>query len=96
MAWHCYRGTPSVQSEVHRAYPNKDTYITECSGGDWASARKGELLWFARDLLLAGIRNWARGVVYWNLALDEQLRPALRRLRQLQGRGHHRLAHRRR
>lgn len=75
VAWHCYAGTPSVQSDVHRAYPGKDTYITECSGGDWASARKGELLWFARDLLLAGVRNWARGVVYWNVALDEQHGP---------------------
>ncbi|KRF01868.1 glycosyl hydrolase [Frateuria sp. Soil773] len=75
IAWHCYRGTPSTQSDVHRAYPKKDTYITECSGGDWESARKGELLWFARDFLLAGIRHWARGVVYWNLALDEQHGP---------------------
>lgn len=75
VAWHCYRGTPSAQSDVRRAYPGKDVYISECSGGDWASARKGELLWFARDLLLAGVRNWARGVVYWNLALDEQHGP---------------------
>lgn len=75
VAWHCYRGTPSTQSDVHRAYPAKDTYITECSGGDWASARNGELLWFARDLLLAGVRHWARGVVYWNLVLDEQHGP---------------------
>lgn len=74
-AWHCYRGAPSTQSQVHRAHPRKDTYITECSGGDWESARKGELMWFARDLLLAGIRHWARGVVYWNLALDEQHGP---------------------
>jgi glucosylceramidase len=75
VAWHCYAGTPSAQSQVHRAYPSKDVYITECSGGDWESARKGELMWFARDLLLAGIRHWARGVVYWNLALDQQHGP---------------------
>lgn len=75
VAWHCYRGTPSAQDEVHQAHPRKDAYITECSGGDWASAQKGELLWFARDLILAGIRHWARGVVYWNLALDENHGP---------------------
>jgi glucosylceramidase len=74
-AWHCYRGTASAQSQVHRAFPRKDIYITECSGGDWESSKNGELLWFARDLLLAGIRHWARGVVYWNLALDEQHGP---------------------
>lgn len=75
IAWHCYRGSPYAQSQVHRAYPRKDTYITECSGGDWESSKKGELLWFSRDLLLAGLRHWARGVVYWNLALDEQHGP---------------------
>ncbi|MHA6204900.1 glycoside hydrolase family 30 protein [Dyella soli] len=75
VAWHCYEGSPYAQSRVHRAFPQKDAYITECSGGDWASSIHGELLWFARDLLIAGIRQWARGVVYWNLALDEQHGP---------------------
>ncbi len=75
IAWHCYRGAPGAQTEVHVAYPHKDTYITECSGGDWESSKNGELLWFARDLLLGGLRNWARGVIYWNLALDEQYGP---------------------
>jgi glucosylceramidase len=75
IAWHCYRGAPNTQTEVHVAYPRKDAYITECSGGDWESSENGELLWFARDLLLGGLRNWARGVVYWNLALDEQHGP---------------------
>jgi len=75
VAWHCYRGSASAQRDVHRAYPRKSAYITECSGGDWASSRNGELMWFARDLLLAGMRQWARGVVYWNLALDEQHGP---------------------
>ncbi|TAL71581.1 MAG: glycosyl hydrolase [Rhodanobacter sp.] len=70
-AWHCYRGTPAAQSDVHRAYPDKDIYVTECSGGDWASAQHGELMWFARDLLLGSLRHWARGVIYWNLILDQ-------------------------
>ncbi len=75
IAWHCYRGSPYAQGQVHRAFPGKDTYITECSGGDWESSKNGELLWFTRDLLLAGLRQWARGVVYWNLALDEHYGP---------------------
>ncbi|KZC41308.1 MULTISPECIES: glycoside hydrolase family 30 protein [Rhodanobacter] len=75
IAWHCYSGSPYAQGQVHRAFPDKDTYITECSGGDWESARNGELLWFTRDLMLVGLRQWARGIVYWNLALDEQHGP---------------------
>ncbi|MHB1056325.1 MAG: glycoside hydrolase family 30 protein [Rhodanobacter sp.] len=75
IAWHCYRGDPGAQTAVHRAFPNKDAYLTECSGGDWPSARNGELLLFARNIIMAGITNWARGVVYWNLALDENHGP---------------------
>lgn len=74
-AWHCYRGTPAAQSDVHRAYPDKDIYVTECSGGDWPSAQHGELMWFARDLLLGSLRHWARGVIYWNLILDQNHGP---------------------
>jgi len=75
VAWHCYEGSPYAQGRVHREYPQKDTFITECSGGDWASAAKGELIWFSRNLLITGIRQWARGVIYWNLALDENHGP---------------------
>jgi glucosylceramidase len=75
VAWHCYAGDVSAQNRVHRAYPDKDAYVTECSGGDWASAKNGELLLFARDILLMSLRDWARGVVYWNIALDEKHGP---------------------
>ena len=75
IAWHCYAGSQYVQGRVHRAFPQKDAYITECSGGDWESALNGELLWFTRELLVTGTRQWARGVIYWNLALDEQHGP---------------------
>jgi glucosylceramidase len=75
VAWHCYQGSPYAQGRVHRAYPQKDVYMTECSGGDWASSINGELLWFSRNLLVASTRQWARGVVYWNLALDENHGP---------------------
>lgn len=75
VAWHCYAGDPGAQSRVHRAFPHKDAYLTECSGGDWESTKNDALLWFARELLLGSLRNWARGVVYWNLALDENHGP---------------------
>ena len=75
IAWHCYRGHPAAQTQVRRAYPKKDVYLTECSGGDWPSSKNGELLLFARSILMEGVKNWARGVVYWNVALDEQYGP---------------------
>lgn len=75
IAWHCYRGDPSAQTTVHRAFPQKDVYLTECSGGDWPSAKNGELLLFARNIIMVSITNWARGAIYWNLVLDENHGP---------------------
>jgi glucosylceramidase len=75
VAWHCYGGNVSAQSVVHDKYPDKDAYITECSGGDWAPKFADNLVWMVRTLIIGGTRNWARGVILWNLALDEQHGP---------------------
>lgn len=85
VAWHCYEGSPFEQGKVHRAHPDKDTYITECTGGDWPLDMNGELLWFSRNLLVTGTRQWARGVIYWNLALDENHGPQFGGCRQCRG-----------
>src|SRR4051794_30754847 len=36
VAWHCYEGDVAAQSQVHDAFPDKDTWFTECSGGEWS------------------------------------------------------------
>jgi glucosylceramidase len=77
VAWHCYGGKPDVQSRVHAAHPDKDVYLTECSGGDWAPGWNSQLQFFTGTLLIDGTRNWARGVLFWNLALDENKGPHL-------------------
>ncbi|WP_239700667.1 glycoside hydrolase family 30 beta sandwich domain-containing protein [Massilia sp. 9096] len=77
VAWHCYGGKPDVQSRVHDADPGKDVYLTECSGGDWAPGWAKQLQFFTGTLLIDGTRNWARGVLFWNLALDENKGPHL-------------------
>jgi glucosylceramidase len=71
VAWHCYGGDVSAQTKVHDAYPAKDAYFTECSGGDWAPSFADNLVWNVRTLIIGATRNWARGVLLWNLALDE-------------------------
>jgi len=71
VAWHCYKGSVKSQSLVHEAYPDKDAYLTECSGGGWEKHWDESLAWFAGTLLIDVTRNWARGVILWNLALDE-------------------------
>lgn len=77
VAWHCYAGDVAVQSDVHEAYPDKDAYITECSGGGWAPEWDKTLAWMMRNLIIDGTRHWARGVLLWNLALNEKWGPHL-------------------
>jgi glucosylceramidase len=77
VAWHCYGGDVSAQSKVRDAYPDKDVFFTECSGGDWAPKFADNLAWTVRNLVIGATRNWARGVLMWNLALDERHGPHL-------------------
>lgn len=77
IAWHCYAGDVAAQSMVHSARPGKDVYFTECSGGAW-SPKFGETLgWMTRNLIIGTTRNWARGALVWNLALDPAHGPHL-------------------
>jgi glucosylceramidase len=77
VAWHCYAGEVQAQSVVHELHPDKDTWFTECSGGEWAPAWSQSLPWVVRNLVIGATRHWARGVLMWNLALDEQHGPHL-------------------
>ena len=74
VAWHCYGGNVAAQSAVHDAHPDKDVYMTECSSGDWEPVRSGGLPLQARTVI-DSTRHWARGVLFWNLALDENHGP---------------------
>jgi glucosylceramidase len=77
VAWHCYAGDVSAQTPVHDAYPDKDAYFTECSGGQWAPKWADNLAWYTRTLIIGSTRGWAKGVLLWNLALDEAHGPHL-------------------
>ena len=70
VAWHCYEGDVPAQTPVHDAFPDKDAWDTECSGGEW-SPKFGETLgWMTDKLIIGASNNWARGTLLWNLALD--------------------------
>jgi glucosylceramidase len=76
-AWHCYGGDPSAQDTVHNAYPDKEVYFTECTGGDWMSGFSDSLVWMLQNVFIGATRNWAKTVVLWNLALDENNGPRI-------------------
>jgi len=74
VAWHGYAGTPQMMTRVHDAHPGKHMYWTE--GGPDYTDRAYLTSWTRWSTTFAGIlRNWARCVIGWNLALDEQGRP---------------------
>jgi glucosylceramidase len=77
-AFHCYFGDPSAQSELHDAHPDRNIYFTECSGlvsGDPKTSFPDTLHWHTRYLTIGAVRNWAKNVITWNLALDPQNGP---------------------
>jgi glucosylceramidase len=73
-ATHCYGGVPTAQNELHDRFPEKEIWMTECSGGDW---QKGNLLEQQARLIIHSTRNWAQAVVLWNIALDQNHEPYL-------------------
>jgi glucosylceramidase len=81
-AFHCYAGDPSRQTALHRAFPNKGIWFTECSGSHGPSDPPAQvfsdtLKWHSRNLVLGVTRNWGKTVVNWNLALDPSGGPHL-------------------
>lgn len=75
IAWHCYNGDVSAQSSTRAKYPDKETWMTECSGGNWTPSWSESLEWMTRSLVIGNVRNWGRGANLWNLALDENHGP---------------------
>jgi glucosylceramidase len=73
-SWHCYAGSPSAQSTVEAAYPSKGAWFTECSG-ETNGSFAGDLGWAMENLIIGSTRNWAKGVIEWNIALDQNSGP---------------------
>jgi glucosylceramidase len=74
IAWHGYLGEPSAISRVHDAFPEKSAYWTEggpdINSPDYATDYARWAKTFNEIL-----RNWARSITAWNLALDEKGKP---------------------
>jgi len=75
VAWHCYNGDVSAQTPVHDAYPEKDVWLTECSGGEWSPKFAEVLAWMTDKLIIGASNNWSRGTLLWNIALDPKHGP---------------------
>jgi glucosylceramidase len=74
IATHCYGGSATAQDELHQRFPSQEIWMTECSGGDW---QKGKVLQQQVELVIKVIRHWAKSVILWNLALNQNHEPYL-------------------
>ncbi|KAJ8314758.1 hypothetical protein KUTeg_006908 [Tegillarca granosa] len=75
VGWHCYGGDATEPGNFHASHPNIDIYHTECSGGDWANNFSDNLVWNMDNLFIQQPHNWAKTVLLWNLALNENHGP---------------------
>lgn len=86
-AWHCYAGDMrSAQDKVHRAFPEKETHVTECAGGyvdnkcdianGWARFGQNHE-WDMEHIFLGATANWASSGLKWLMALDASCGPVL-------------------
>ncbi|WP_433040671.1 RICIN domain-containing protein [Dactylosporangium sp. CS-033363] len=79
-AYHCYYGDAGAQTTQHNAFPNKDVWMTECSGSHDAGQPLSQyfsdtLNWHVKNVLIPSLQNWAKGLAWWNLALDSSGNP---------------------
>jgi glucosylceramidase len=71
IAWHGYVGEASAMTRVHDAFPQKSAYWTE--GGPDIAAPDYQTDYTKWAETFNGIvRNWARSITSWNVALDEK------------------------
>jgi glucosylceramidase len=76
VAWHYYGGSHEAMSTVHDAYPEKEVWFTEGSGGEWVPEYHDAFMDQMKHVIRIP-RNWSKSVVWWNMVLDQDHGPSL-------------------
>lgn len=76
-AFHDYGGDKDELTVVHNATPGKDLVFTESSIGEWNDGRNlaVRLVPDMENIALGTVNRWCKGVIVWNLMLDEEQGP---------------------
>lgn len=74
VAWHGYAGAPDAMSRVQSAYPRIGQFWTE-GGPDFVQPGYATEWTKWGDQFTGILRNWARCIIAWNYALDENGKP---------------------
>jgi len=73
-AWHGYRGSPSAMSTLHGSHPSAQEHLTEFRSLT-SQTLAYQMASVAGGYTAQGVANWARSVILWNLALDQNGEP---------------------
>lgn len=63
-------------TQLHNLFPSKNIWVTEAGTGTWIGPYNAQF----QDQMMHLIRsplNWAKGVIFWNVALDQNAGPKL-------------------
>lgn len=76
-AYHDYGGTREELNIVHAQAPDKDLLFTETSIGTWNNGQDltKSLIRDMNNVALGTVNNWCKGVIVWNLMLDNDRAP---------------------
>lgn len=76
-AYHNYRGNRQELLNIHQQRPDKELVFTETSIGTWNDGRNlsVRLIDDMEEVALGTVNNWCRGVIVWNLMLDDNRGP---------------------
>lgn len=76
VAFHCYGGSVDQQDTFNKLFPNKEIYMTQCTGTigtNWW----GDLKWYMNNIFIGSVTRNAQAALMWNLALDGTGSPKL-------------------
>lgn len=76
-AYHNYGGRREELNNIRQKRPDKELIFTETSIGMWNDGRNLEkrLMEDMREVALGTVNNWCKGVIVWNLMLDNERGP---------------------
>ncbi|XP_053395890.1 uncharacterized protein LOC123525833 [Mercenaria mercenaria] len=80
VAWHGYSGRHDAPGVFHGKLSDVGMYFSEISGGSWDTNFASILTWDTRIIFIGQTRNWAKSVLLWNIALDQNHGPKVANL----------------
>ncbi len=74
-AFHCYSGNVSVQTDLHRQFPEFSIFMSECSNGGWLNDTSDALINDMKNVFIGPANNFGEVFLKLNIALTSKFGP---------------------